>query len=89
MDIEHTERRLAYAQIINVATPATDLWSPSYASAQVGVPCSPTIPMKLRLHLQDELHVHDRSGVSGSYADHGLSKVRRAPHPRRNPRSSA
>jgi len=52
-------------RIKNVATPTTDLSSPSYAFVQVGVPCSPTIPMKLRLHLQDELHVHDRSGVSG------------------------
>jgi hypothetical protein len=50
--------------IMYLATPATDLLSPSYASAQVGVPCSPTIPMKVRLHLQDELHVHDRSDVS-------------------------
>jgi hypothetical protein len=48
----------------DVAIPRTDLSSPSYAFAQVGVPCSPTIPVKLRLHLQDELHVHDRSGVT-------------------------
>jgi len=47
--------RLAYSSTENVDSRATDLLSPNYAFAQVAVPSSPKIPMKLRLHLLGEL----------------------------------